>query len=269
MSKANYKNRIYHVESYDANWPKQFETDAKILKEIFGHDAVAIEHIGSTSVPGMDGKSTIDMLILVDDLAAADRHSDEMQKAGYEYLTDYVMPDSRLFRQMKDNVLLSNIHVFKKDHPHVYEMLTLRDYLRSHPEEVKEYSDLKKYLYAQYPNDYAMYRKLKDAYMERLKARAGIVNEKEKEIIGQLESEGYDKAYVWDAEPGEIDGKHEHNFDTKLIILKGEIQIKSAEGNFFSNMSYKTGSEVIIPRNKIHEAKVGPEGCRYIVGEKH
>ena len=91
----------------------------------------------------------------------------------------------------------------------------------------------------------------------------------EQEIIEKLQSEGYDKVYIHNAEPGEIDDEHSHDFDTKLVILKGEIQIKSTTGNFFSNMSYKTGSDTIIPRGKPHAAKVGPEGCRYVVAEKH
>jgi GrpB-like predicted nucleotidyltransferase (UPF0157 family) len=172
MGKAEYKNRKYHVQPYDPAWPKQFETDAKILKAIFGDDTVAIEHIGSTSVPGMDGKPTIDILILVDYLAVADKHVGAMKSAGYEHLVGYVSPDSVLFRQMKDNVLLSNVHVFQKAHPHVHEMLTLRDYLRSHPDEVKAYSNLKKELFEKYPDDYAAYRKLKDEYMKALKERA-------------------------------------------------------------------------------------------------
>jgi GrpB-like predicted nucleotidyltransferase (UPF0157 family) len=172
MAKAEYKDRKYHVQPYNPAWPKQFETDAKVLKGIFGDDTVAIEHIGSTSVPGMDGKPTIDILILVNDLAVADKHVAAMKDAGYEHLVGYVSPDSVLFRKMKDNTLLSNVHVFQKDHPHVREMLTLRNYLRSHPEEVTAYSDLKKELFQKYPDDYATYRKLKDEYMVGLKSRA-------------------------------------------------------------------------------------------------
>jgi len=172
MTKAEYKDRKYHVQSYDPAWPKRFEADAIMLKAIFGNDAVAVEHIGSTSVPGMDGKPTIDILILVDDLAVIDKHIEAMKDAGYEHLIGYVSPDSVLFRQMANNVLLSNVHVFQKDHLHVREMLTLRDYLRSHPEEVTAYSSLKKELFKQYHDDYATYRKLKDEYMKELKKRA-------------------------------------------------------------------------------------------------
>ncbi len=170
--KAEYKDRKYRVEPYDPSWPRQFAEESNAIARIFGRDALAIEHIGGTAVPGMDGKPTIDILVAVEDLSAAARHTEEMKQAGYEYLPGYVSADSTLFRRMRDNELLSNVHVFQAGHPHVREMLALRDYLRSHPEEVKAYSELKVALSRKYPDDYATYRTLKDEYMKGLKERA-------------------------------------------------------------------------------------------------
>lgn len=182
MSKAEYKDRKYEIGPYDPMWPDQFQKIASIVKKIFGGDAVAIEHIGSTSVPEMIGKPTIDILVLVDDLSAVHKHSAEMEEAGYEYLSDYVLPGTVLFRQIENNALLANIHIFQKNHPHVHEMLSLRDYLRSHPEEVKAYSDLKKVLFKKYSSDYGTYRKFKDAYMEDLKKRALQKSEEDRSV---------------------------------------------------------------------------------------
>lgn len=91
----------------------------------------------------------------------------------------------------------------------------------------------------------------------------------EGKIIEKLTSEGYQEVYIWDAKPGEFDAEHQHDFDTKLIILAGEIQIRTAVGNFLSNTIYKTGDEITISKHQPHEAKVGAKGCRYIVAEKH
>lgn len=91
----------------------------------------------------------------------------------------------------------------------------------------------------------------------------------EQKLIEQLTNEGFDKVYVYDAEPGEVDEEHTHPFDTKLIILAGDISITSVLGGAVTNMNYKTGSSVSIPRNDPHSAKVGSGGCRYIVAEKH
>jgi len=171
MTKAEYKDRQYQVRSYDPAWTKQFKAEARTIKDIFKKDAITIEHIGSTAVPGMTGKPTLDILVCVNDLSVADRHADQMKAIGYEHLAVYVSPDSVLFRRMQRNVILSNVHIFPKDHPHVLEMIALRDYLRCHPEEANAYSGVKKELYEKYPNDYAAYRESKDDYMAKLKQR--------------------------------------------------------------------------------------------------
>jgi GrpB-like predicted nucleotidyltransferase (UPF0157 family) len=170
--KYSYRNRAYDVVSYDPRWPSEFESQASKIRAIFGSDIVGVEHVGSTAVPGMNGKPVTDILVLVDDVSVADKHRAEMESAGYDYAGDFVMPGAILFRKMNGETLLSNVHVFQREHPHVREMLQLRDYLRDNPGEVKAYSELKKDLYAKYKEDYAQYRKHKDEYMEELKRRA-------------------------------------------------------------------------------------------------
>jgi GrpB-like predicted nucleotidyltransferase (UPF0157 family) len=172
MDQAAYKDRKYDIVPYDSNWVNEFESAAVKIQEIFGSDAISIEHIGSTAVPGMRGKSVIDVLVLVDDISVADKHRAEMEASGYDYAGDFVMTGAILFRKMSGSALLSNVHIFQREHPHVQEMLHLRDYLRDNPGEVRAYSDLKGNLYAKYKNDYAQYRKYKDEYMEGLKERA-------------------------------------------------------------------------------------------------
>ena len=168
-NKHPYKDRKYNVVPYDIEWQLQFQEYAEKIHAIFGE--IQIEHIGSTSVPGMVGKSCIDVLVLVNDLKTIEEHIKDMEQAGFEYAGEFVMPDSRLFRVMRNNILLANIHFFPAQHAHVKEMLELRDYLRSHPKEAQEYSALKEDLYKKYANDYASYRKYKDEYMNKLKEK--------------------------------------------------------------------------------------------------
>ncbi|MFA5131774.1 MAG: GrpB family protein [Candidatus Paceibacterota bacterium] len=165
----SYKNRKYEVVPYDVMWPKLFENYSLTIKKIFGN--VSIEHIGSTSIPGMSGKSCIDILVIVKDLSDVEKHIEEMKQSGFDYSGEFVMKNSRLFRVVADNVLYANVHFFPEGHIHNKEMLDLRDYLRNHPEEVEAYSVLKKNLYIQHANDYALYRKYKDEYMNNLMER--------------------------------------------------------------------------------------------------
>ncbi len=169
-NKSSYKDRRYDIIPYDISWPEQFENYKTILRSIYGD--VQIEHIGSTSVPGMTGKPCIDVLVILDDLRIVENHIHDMEQAGFEYTSKTVKDNSILFRVAKDNAVLANIHFFPTGHPHNNEMLAVRNYLRSHPEEVAAYSHLKNDLYTTYQNDYASYRIHKDVYMKGLNARA-------------------------------------------------------------------------------------------------
>ncbi|MEK7650150.1 MAG: GrpB family protein [Patescibacteria group bacterium] len=168
----SYEGRKYRVQAYNPSWPKLFEEEAKVLNKIFGEDALSIEHIGSSAVPGMDGKSVIDIVISVKVLTSAKKYVVQMRTLGYEFLPEYIKPDSYLFRKVEDGFSIFNVHVFEESHPHVEEMLVIRDYLRRHPDEVSKYSQLKRGLYEKYPDDYGAYRKFKDEYMEGLERRA-------------------------------------------------------------------------------------------------
>lgn len=163
------KHRSFSVVPYDPRWDDAFAKEKKVLKLIFGQTALSIEHIGSTAVVGLAGKPAIDVLIIVDSIEDIDVLNRDMEAADYEVLGDYVMPDARLFVKETDRVRLSNVHVFQKNHPHVKELLQLRNYLRTHPDTVAEYSRLKFELLKRYPNDYVQYRKYKDEWMEKLK----------------------------------------------------------------------------------------------------
>lgn len=85
------------------------------------------------------------------------------------------------------------------------------------------------------------------------------------DYINQLQAEGYDPVFVWDAEPNEDDPDHAHDFISKLIILSGSITI----GIDGTETTLTQGQSITIPRGVVHSGLVGVEGCRYVVGEKH
>jgi len=167
---ASYDRRKYIIIPYNVNWKKLFEEEAQKIKNIFGD--ICIEHIGSTSVEGMAGKPCLDFLIIPKNLDIVIKKITEMENIGYSYAGEYVTKGALLFRKMKDNTILANVHFFPENHIHIKDMLIVRDYLRSHKEEVEAYSNLKNKLFNKYPNDYANYRKEKDLYMVELVKRA-------------------------------------------------------------------------------------------------
>ncbi len=88
------------------------------------------------------------------------------------------------------------------------------------------------------------------------------------EIKNKLSEEGYTNIYEYTAEPGEVDEEHTHDYDVKLVILEGRINITAPVNGVITNMSYQKGSHVSIEKGTPHTAKVCPQGCRYIVAEK-
>lgn len=168
MKKKEYKKRRYTIESYNPEYKKRFESEREFFCPIFSEKAVFIEHIGSTAVPGLAGKPIIDMLIAVKKIEIADVLLETIENIGYKSLGDYINKGSRLFVKEVDGVRLMNVHIFEIKHPHVKEMLGLRDYFRSHPSVVEEYSRLKFDLVDKYPDEYDLYRKHKDEWITKL-----------------------------------------------------------------------------------------------------
>lgn len=171
MSEEKYKGRKYTVQDYNPNWVNLYIIEADSLHKVIGDQIFSIEHIGSTSVPGLAGKPTIDILVTTKEIGTADEFADKLASLGYTSLGEYVMEGSRLYTKDKTDERLVNLHFFKQSHKHVAEMLDLRNYLRSHPEVVKEYSQIKFNLFHKYPNDYGSYRKFKDGWMNELKGK--------------------------------------------------------------------------------------------------
>ena len=97
--------------------------------------------------------------------------SEKIESIGYKSLGDYINKGSRLFVKEENNARLVNLHVFETKHPHVQEMIDLRNYFHSHPEVVEEYSKLKSDLVKKYSDDYGLYRKYKDEWMDKLKEK--------------------------------------------------------------------------------------------------
>lgn len=172
MQTSSAKDRAYTVVPYQENWKDHFETIKKQLSPVFGNQAVDIMHVGSTAIIGMSGKPTIDVLVIVNTITNIDVLNGAMVELGYVALGEYVAPNSRLFVREENNERLVNVHCFEKDHPHAQEMIVMRDFLQSHPDEAKAYADLKNDLHERYPNDYKAYRHFKDPYLTKLKARA-------------------------------------------------------------------------------------------------
>ena len=167
-----YRQREYEIVSYDPNWKILFGEEAKKLKDIFGDVAIQIEHIGSTSVPGLSAKPTIDILVIVEKAADIDKFNSEMEALGYKNMGAFIAKDTRMFEKEINGRRTFIVHVFEKRHHKTLDMVKVKDYLVAHPKELESYNNLKKKLKEKFPDDYISYRKEKDRYMEELTKRA-------------------------------------------------------------------------------------------------
>ena len=110
---------------HDASWPARFEAERQRLSAAIGADAVAIEHIGSTAVPGLAAKPIIDILVTVDAVEPDDGFRGRLEAAGY--VLRVREPEHRMFRTAARDV---HVHVWAAEHEAVARYLVFRDWLR-------------------------------------------------------------------------------------------------------------------------------------------
>ncbi len=80
----------------------------------------------------------------------------------------------------------------------------------------------------------------------------------------QLRSEGYIRVFVWRDAPGAVYPDHTHASDTTHVVLEGEITVTTADGS----RTCKRGDRFDVPAGALHSARVGAQGCTYLIGEK-
>ena len=157
----------YMFVKYSPEWPFEFEREAESLRGIFDGEIVAIHHIGSTSVPGLDAKPIIDLLPLVHDISRVDGYTDQMTAAGYRAYGEYGLPGRRYFTRDSGEYRTHNIHMYEVGDPAVLRHLAFCAYLRAYPDACLEYVGIKRAAYAQHPADIEAYNDAKDAWIKR------------------------------------------------------------------------------------------------------
>jgi GrpB-like predicted nucleotidyltransferase (UPF0157 family) len=122
-------NASIDLADYDPCWPSLFDGEEARIREALGPRCLLIQHVGSTSVPGLSAKPIIDMVLEVPDSAAEPAYVPDLEAAGY--VLRVREPDwfeHRLFKGPDVNV---NLHVFSAGCPETRRMLVFRDHLRS------------------------------------------------------------------------------------------------------------------------------------------
>ncbi|NWJ46116.1 MAG: GrpB family protein [Chloroflexi bacterium] len=161
------------IEEYDPTWSAKFEAEKHALKQALTGRFVAIEHIGSTAVPGLPSKPIIDIMVAVTQLEAGELYARLLEPLGYLYKPDSSNEQSdRLFLR-KGTPRSHHLHIVIKGSAEQKRHLAFRDYLLAHPETVTEYAALKLELAQKYRLDREAYTNAKTAFITDIERKAG------------------------------------------------------------------------------------------------
>ncbi|UWX98611.1 GrpB family protein [Arthrobacter zhaoxinii] len=153
--------------SYDDKWADTYLDHRRRIRDALGDGYFEIEHIGSTSVPGLAAKPIIDIVVAVDDITAEEDYLDPLLAAGYELRVRE--PRHRLVRTPERDV---HVHVYERDDPAIGEYLLLRDHLRRNVEDRVLYERTKRNLLEKQWDDMNDYADAKTEVILEIKARA-------------------------------------------------------------------------------------------------
>lgn len=201
-------SRKIEVVDYDPEWPKRFESEARLVKQALGGNCLAIHHIGSTSIPGLSAKPVIDMLAVVHNIRAVDQATGAMESLGYEAKGENGMAFRRFFQKGRD-ARTHHVHAYQEGDPEIDRYLKFRDWLRSHPSDAEKYGQLKIKLAKQFPYDILQYCNGKDALVASIDAKDGFrgwrivqaLTDREWEAVRRLRKDSFFRSkedpYTW------------------------------------------------------------------------
>ncbi len=136
------------IVHYSNEWPVMYEEIKNQFFNSFGSKIAKIEHIGSTSVPGLGAKPIIDVLLGVNKLKDAEEIIPNMEQLGYEYVFKYedIMPERRYFVKSENGRSIHHIHSVEITSEFWERHILFRDFLREHDNVRDKYYKLKKKL---------------------------------------------------------------------------------------------------------------------------
>jgi GrpB-like predicted nucleotidyltransferase (UPF0157 family) len=137
-------NALIVLVEHDAKWPKLFAREACRIRASLAGLAIRVEHVGSTSVPGLAAKPIIDIVLVVPDSADEPTYLPALESAGY--VLRIREPDWFEHRLLTGPDTDVNVHVFSAGATEIDRMLTFRDWLRSHEADREAYLAVKRAL---------------------------------------------------------------------------------------------------------------------------
>jgi GrpB-like predicted nucleotidyltransferase (UPF0157 family) len=168
------------IADYDPRWPDVYEAERARIVDAIGRWLEGIEHVGSTSVPGLAAKPIIDIMPGLRSLDDALHFVPAMEAIGYQYIPEYEdnLPERRYFVRPPGRgyavTRLFHVHAVETTSRFWRRHQAFRDYLRAHPDACAEYAALKRRLADEYGADREGYTEAKSEFITRIEKLAGI-----------------------------------------------------------------------------------------------
>ena len=161
--------KIELLES-DPAWPSLFRREEARIRLILGKRVRLLEHVGSTSVPGLVAKPILDLVLAVADSADEGSYIPLLETEGYVLrLREPDWFDHRLLKGPNTDI---NLHVFTEGAPEIDRMIVFRDHLRSNPDDLNRYAEVKRELAAREWESVQAYADAKSEVVEEIIERA-------------------------------------------------------------------------------------------------
>lgn len=167
------------LAEYDPRWPGMFEREANRIRSTLGNKALRVEHVGSTSVPGLCAKPIIDILLVVADSSDEPSYVPILEAAGYTLrIREPEWFEHRLFKGPDTDI---NLHVFSPGASEIERLLRFRDWLRTNEADRDSYARTKRSLAQQIWQHVQNYADAKTSIVQEIMSRANAVESTAKE----------------------------------------------------------------------------------------
>lgn len=161
------------VESYNPIWTSQFQEIKNLIWPLVKDSALSIEHVGSTSVPGLAAKPVIDIDIVIPDMSQLDKVIEGLASIGYEHRGNLGIEDREAFRA-REPIHKHNLYVCPEDSLALRNHLSLRDSLRANAALRDEYAKIKYRLAGEFPDSIDHYIEGKTAFILKILEDNGL-----------------------------------------------------------------------------------------------
>ena len=163
---------VVRLLPYQEDWPRLFAVEKARLQAAVGQYVLDIQHVGSTSIPGLPAKPILDIAAAVENFEAAVVCIQPLEQLGYTYRGEKGIPRRHYFR--KGDPRTHHIHMNEIGSVDWENQILFRDYLLCHPEAVEAYAALKIDLAQQFPADRDRYLAGKAPFIEQILCQARL-----------------------------------------------------------------------------------------------